>query len=181
MSLVRNASLPVSLWHNGAGRKADIASGEGWLVSFAWLDADAPFSDLPGIDRTITLVRGPGFTLDIAGQPSIAAHTPFVPKAFEGGAATHCRIAGPSRVLNVMTASERLHHDVSITGQPTPGILTAKDAEARFIILLQGGATMLDQGTRVALEPLDAVQLEGAATVAVAPDAVLALIHIDRL
>ena len=180
VSLVRNASLPVSLWPNGAGRKADVASGDGWSVSFAWLDADAPFSDMPGIDRTITLVQGPGFTLDIIGQPSIEAYTPFLPKSFDGGASTRCRIVGPSRVLNVMTANGRLRHIVSITSQPTPDMLAAREAEARFIVLLQGDATVLDQDASFALDLLDAVQLDGAASVAAAPGAVLALIEIDR-
>ena len=60
------ATRPLSRWVNGAGRKADIDSGPGWMVGFAWLDTDAPFSDHSGQSRTITLLDGPGFTLDFA-------------------------------------------------------------------------------------------------------------------
>jgi len=63
-TLIPFASLSESRWRNGAGRKADIATGQDWLVGFAWLEADAPFSDYRGLDRTITLVDGQGFTLD---------------------------------------------------------------------------------------------------------------------
>jgi hypothetical protein len=59
----------VSRWRNGAGRKADIAAGPDWLVGYAWLDADAPFSDYAGYDRTITLIEGPGFILDFGPFP----------------------------------------------------------------------------------------------------------------
>ena len=104
MQVIRSAALPVTRWHNGAGRKADIAAGDGWMVGFAWLDGDAPFSSLPGMDRTITLVDGPGFILDLTGQDSLAVDTPFVPARFDGGWPTLCRVAGPCRVLNVMTA-----------------------------------------------------------------------------
>src|SRR5262249_56056499 len=52
-TLIPFASLSESRWRNGAGRKVDIASGPGWLVGFAWLDGDAPFSDYRGPDPTL--------------------------------------------------------------------------------------------------------------------------------
>ena len=71
VQVIHQAGLTISRWPNGAGRKADIATGDGWLVGFAWLDADAPFSDYTGHDRTIMLVEGPGFTLEVPGGRSL--------------------------------------------------------------------------------------------------------------
>jgi environmental stress-induced protein Ves len=59
MPVIRSAALPVSRWRNGAGRKADIATGDGWMAGFAWLDEEAPFSEFAGQDRTITLLQAP--------------------------------------------------------------------------------------------------------------------------
>lgn len=114
------ATRPLSRWVNGAGRKADIDSGEGWMVGFAWLDADAPFSDLGGQDRTITLLDGPGFTLDFAPpHPPLVVRSPHVPSRFDGGWPTQCRILGPCLVLNAISDRRRWVHDVRILTRPT--------------------------------------------------------------
>ncbi len=139
VQLIPEASLPVSRWANGAGRKADIASRDGWMAGFAWLDADAPFSDLAGFDRTIMLVQGPGFTLEIAGRPPLVVAQPFTPGAFDGGAATVCRVMGPCRVLNVMTARGRFHHDLQVMG---PGSAMLAGEVASLAVMLRGHGTV---------------------------------------
>ena len=176
MHVIRSASLPVSRWHNGAGRKADIATGEGWLVGFAWLDEDAPFSGLHGFDRTITLVQGPGFTLDIAGRPKLVVDAPFQPAAFDGGAPTVCRIAGPSRVMNVMTDRSQFRHTVTVSEPATPLTLPAESAVARFLVLLRGAAVVADGHATEPLEALDAVRCEAAVIVTPGGNALLATI-----
>jgi environmental stress-induced protein Ves len=176
--LIRNAGLAESRWPNGAGRKSDIATGDGWLVGFAWLDQDAPFSSLPGIDRTITLVQGPGFTLDIASRPALVVDTAFQPAPFDGGAPTQCRIAGPCRVLNVMTARERLRHSVTI--QPASDIVPVAGAIASFLVVLQGSVTA-SAGTRLVPAVLDAIELDGPVHIEGSADAVLAHLTIETL
>ena len=125
---LRRADLPVSLWRNGAGRKADIAAGPFWHIGFAFLDGDAPFSNYAGHDRTITLVDGPGFTLS---NPDItlAVTTPGAPTSFDGGWPLGCRIhGGPCIVVNAMTA--RAHHSHTVTrfhgGPIAPGGATSE-------------------------------------------------------
>ena len=111
---------PLSRWVNGAGRKADIDFGPGWMVGFAWLDTDAPFSDLRGQDRTITLLDGPGFTLDFPPpHPPLVVRSPYAPSRFDGGWPAQCRILGPCLVLNAITTRGRWRHDVRILTQPT--------------------------------------------------------------
>ena len=114
------ATRSLSRWHNGAGRKADIAAGPGWMVGFAWLDTDAPFSDLSGQDRTITLLEGPGFTLDFAPpHPPLTVRSQHVPGAFDGGWPAFCRILGPCLVLNAISERSTWRHDVRILTRPT--------------------------------------------------------------
>jgi environmental stress-induced protein Ves len=160
----------VSRWRNGAGRKADIAAGPDWLVGFAWLDADAVFSDYAGYDRTITLVEGPGFTLDFgSAHPALLARRPFVPGAFDGGWAARCRVPdGPCMVLNAMTARAGWTHRVAVaTGlaraAPAPGGVA-------FLVVLEGSLTIAGQtaGPRDAFRVEDAVTLEGGTTARVA-------------
>ena len=141
------ATRPPSRWPNGAGRKADIASGDGWMVGFAWLDADAPFSDLSGHNRTITLLDGPGFTLEFAPpHPALSVQTPHAPRLFDGGWPTQCRIVGPCLVLNAMSMREAWHHNVRILTSPTR--LSAEPPETI--------AFLVDLTTR------DALRLDGA-------------------
>ena len=143
------ATRPLSRWVNGAGRKADIDAGPGWMVGFAWLDTDAPFSDLSGQDRTITLLDGPGFTLDFTPPvPALVVRSPHVPSRFDGGWPTRCRILGPCLVLNAITTRGQWRHDVRILTRPTN--LTA--AAAGTI------AFLVDLTTRDALRLDDAVE-----------------------
>jgi environmental stress-induced protein Ves len=165
----------VSPWRNGAGRKAVIAAGPDWLVGFAWLDADAPFSDYAGHDRTITLVEGPGFALDFGpAHPALLARRPFVTAAFDGGWPVSCRVPdGPCMVLNAMTARAGWTHRVTVaTGpvqaNPAPGGVA-------FLVVLEGSVS-IDGETA---GPRDAFRVEGVAAFEAEAAARVALIGID--
>ena len=165
----------MSPWRNGAGRKSDIAAGPGWLVGFAWLDAEAPFSDCAGHDRTITLIEGPGFTLDFGpSRPALIARRPYVPSTFDGGWAARCRVPdGPCMVLNAMTARASWTH--SVTAAPAATITAPTPGGAAFLVVLEGSITIAGQrgGAR------DAFRIEDATTPGAGPDARAALIRID--
>ncbi len=174
MQVFRNADLPLTRWPNGAGRKADVVTGEGWMTGFAWLDADAPFSLLPGLDRTLTLVEGPGCTLHVEGRP-LPVLARFMPTAFDGGASTHCRIAGPSRVLNVMTDRTRYRHSVAIVDRSDrvdPG-----GSMVCVVVVLEGEVTV---GASGPLGWLDAVRLERADELLLGPASRAAVITIGH-
>jgi hypothetical protein len=111
------------------------------MAGFAWLDTDAPFSDLSGQDRTITLLDGPGFTLDfVPPHPALVVRSRHVPSPFDGGWPARCRILGPCLVLNAMSVRGQWRHDVRVLMAParlpgpTPGAvaflvdLTSHDA-----------------------------------------------------
>ncbi|MGI4811477.1 MAG: HutD/Ves family protein [Janthinobacterium lividum] len=171
-SVLRAAGLPVSLWPNGAGRKADLLTGDGWMVSFAWLDADAPFSLMPDIDRTITLIDGPGFTLDVAGQ-ALPVPTLFVPTLFDGGATTTCAITGPSRVLNVMTKRGAFRHSVTILDRSDS--IVPEGGPACLAVLLDGRGAI----GGVDLGRLDAVCLDGVAELTLSAGGTVAVVTIE--
>jgi environmental stress-induced protein Ves len=165
----------VSRWRNGAGRKADIAAGPDWLVGFAWVDADAAFSDYAGYDRTITLVEGPGFALDFgSAHPALLARRPFVPAAFDGGWPARCRVSdGPCMVLNAMTARAGWTHRVAVATGPVR-TATAPGGVA-FLVVLEGSVSI---GGETA-GPRDAFRVEGAVAVDGGVGARVAVIGID--
>lgn len=145
------ATRPVSRWVNGAGRKADIASSEGWMVGFAWLDADAPFSDFSGQDRTITLLEGPGFTLDfVPPHPPLVVRSRHVPAAFDGGWPTSCRIVEPCLVLNAMSVRSQWRHDVRILTTRTELPAQPPDTVGFLVDLTTRDALRLDGPTETA-------------------------------
>ncbi len=156
---IRFADLAITPWRNGAGRKADIATGDGWLIGVAFLDNDAPFSDYAGHDRTITLLDGAGFELDIAGRGVVRVDQPHVPVRFDGGAATMCRLlGGPCRVLNAMTERARLTHTVRIARGEVPPV----ESPVSLLVVLGGAARC--HGAPLGM--LDAIWLGGAVVTA---------------
>lgn len=180
---IRFAELQKSPWPNGAGRKADIAAGppgdDGkpeWLVAFAWLDRDAPFSDYTGHDRTITLVSGVGFALDFAdAAPPLTVDAPFRPTPFDGGVPATCHLpAGPCLVLNAMSRRGLWRHRVAAVTSRAP--LPAIEGE-RYLVVLRGRCALA--GTL--LQPRDAARLTDAAQLAAAADCLLAAIQFERV
>jgi environmental stress-induced protein Ves len=171
VTLIRRDGLVISPWRNGAGRTADIAAGPGWTVGFAFLDADAPFSDYSGHDRTITLVEGPGFTLTGPGREPLIVSVPATPAPFDGGWRVDCHIHGaPCVVLNAMTERAAWHHAVSVHRGAALPALAAGDV----LVVLAGEVA---SGGEVARRH-DALRIVGAATVHASADALVCRISI---
>lgn len=165
--IVRAADLPISLWVNGAGRKADIATGEGWLLGYAWLDQDAAFSDYRGHDRTIMLIDGPGFSLELPAGRTLTVTEKFQPTAFDGAGPMDCHVLGPCRVLNAISAYPGWAHTVQVTSLP---VMAGEAVANMFAVVLRGSVG--DAG------PLDTIRLTGPVTAS--PDALLAVIRFER-
>jgi uncharacterized protein len=116
--LIPYAVLEASAWKNGGGSTTVIMiapPGAGddfdWRVSLATIAQSGPFSDFPGIDRTLALVEGAGVVLDVdASRRRIldASSPDFV---FVGEAAVNAEIIeGPSTDFNVMTRRAHCNH-----------------------------------------------------------------------
>jgi environmental stress-induced protein Ves len=175
VTLIPFAGLTVSRWRNGAGRKADIAAGPDWLVGFAWLDGDAPFSDYAGHDRTITLIEGRGFTLDFGpSRPALIARRPFLPLGFNGGWEARCRLLGGAcLVLNAVTARDRWVHRVMVS--PVGPVAAPPPGAAALLVVLEGRVS-IDGETA---GPRDAFRIAGATTPTAGAGARVALVRID--
>lgn len=169
MRLIARAGLTISPWPNLAGRKADIAAGPGWLVAFAFLDADAPFSDYSGHDRTITLAEGPGFSLSGAGHADLMVAEIGRPAPFDGGWPAQCRIGGACVVVNTMTERAIWRHAITIHRGANLAPLDPSGAEADIVVVLQGSLTVGE----VVAGRHDAIRLDGPAAPLASPDALL--------
>lgn len=94
-------------WRNGGGVTRELhawpAAGE-WnvRVSVADIDADGPFSALPGVVRWFAVIEGAG--VDLAFGTGVRRMMPADPPLrFDGGVPPACRLVdGPTRDLNLM-------------------------------------------------------------------------------
>lgn len=104
------ADYRQTAWKNGGGRTTEVAvhppdadfARFAWRASIADVVRDGPFSAFPGVDRTLVLLRGAGFTLAGVGEPfDVTAR--YDPVMFAGDAPLACRLhAGPVRDFNLM-------------------------------------------------------------------------------
>ena len=95
-------------WANGGGTTIEIlrkAAADGtmlWRFSTATVAQDGPFSQLPEIERNLTVIDGPGF--DLVGDSSFRAD-PLQPVAFPGDVLIAARnVTGVTVDFNVMTS-----------------------------------------------------------------------------
>ena len=119
-------------WANGRGQTVEMLriDGPGGLLfrlSRAQVVEDGPFSILPGIERNLTVVSGPGFGL--TGPGGSWRCDPFVPVRFAGDltlAATG--VEAPSDDVNVMWARGLVAPEVTVltpgaVADPGPGLV----------------------------------------------------------
>lgn len=125
--IIRLQDCPPRPWKNGLGRTREMAvqpPADGgmeflWRVSVAEVDSAAPFSAFPGIDRTIVLLEGAGFTLTLDGKREHALTTPFAPFEFPGEAAVTVVLAGgPTRDFNLMVRRAQARGELQVWHGP---------------------------------------------------------------
>ncbi|MGA7438148.1 MAG: HutD family protein [Luteibacter sp.] len=111
MKIIRFDELKAVPWKNGLGITRELAvepagasmDNFAWRVSIADVDTASPFSTFPGIDRTIVLLEGAGFTMLLDGEHEHALTTACEPFAFPGEAKVDVRLAGgATRDFNLM-------------------------------------------------------------------------------
>jgi len=120
--LIQYASLRPTPWKNGGGATTEIAVfplGAGfdefdWRVSLATITEDGPFSQFPGIDRSLALVDGDGVLLDFGDERVVLSPSePLV--EFAGEDLVHATViqppsGQPTLDFNVMTRRGRCRH-----------------------------------------------------------------------
>jgi uncharacterized protein len=165
VKLIRLSGLAVTPWKNGGGTTTEIAvfppdtdfGTFEWRLSMANVASDGPFSQFPGIDRTLTVIEGKGLRLVVDGAPPIDLTPRSAPLAFAGDVPTTASlIDGPIRDLNVMTRRGRWMHAVSriLAGEAiAPAPLT--------LIVSLGEAVIAQRDVRAQLAFGDVARLEG--------------------
>ena len=119
MRTLRHADYRRMPWKNGGGETIEIAvSPEGaslenfdWRLSMARVESDGPFSQFPGVERTLSVLEGNGIVLSIEGMPPILLGKARAPFSFDAGAKTEAALKdGPIVDLNVMSRKGRAAH-----------------------------------------------------------------------
>lgn len=129
MTIVGFAQLVAVPWKNGLGITREIvveppgASTDEflWRASIAEVDTASPFSVFPGIDRTIVLLDGDGFTMTLDDTRVHALTTPCVPFAFAGESRVEVALAGgATRDFNLMVRRGQACGQVDVVRGPAP-------------------------------------------------------------
>jgi environmental stress-induced protein Ves len=122
LRIIRAGDCLTTPWKNGGGSTTEIAaSPEGasldtfdWRVSMARVASDGPFSDFPGIDRTLAVIKGAGLILTIGSNAPVILSSGTEPVSFAGDTPTSARLTqGEITDLNVMTRRGRFSHRLS--------------------------------------------------------------------
>lgn len=106
-------------WANGRGTTTELyrVEANGTLLlrlSMATVSEDGPFSLFPGIERNLTVLSGPGFTL--TGETLRLEAKPLTPIAFPGDTPVNATgVTAPSADFNVMTARPLPRPEVTVT------------------------------------------------------------------
>ena len=132
-------------WKNGAGWTSEIArwpAGEtwDWRLSVAEIEADAPFSAFPGIDRALVLLSGNGSRLRFDGGRSHELAPPHGCLRFSGEAEVAGElIDGPTRDFNLMW--RRAACDAQLWQRPLVGTVALfVDPEETWVLHLISGS-----------------------------------------
>lgn len=147
MRIIPSSRHRVMPWKNGQGSTTEIAvAPEGaaldafdWRLSLAAVVSNGPFSSFPGVDRTLTVLTGPGLDLVVEGQAPVRLTPQSAPFSFKGDAKTDATLCGGAVTdFNVMSRRARLSHRVR-------RLESASDIEARVewpdrVLFCQAGA-----------------------------------------
>jgi environmental stress-induced protein Ves len=107
----------VMPWANGRGQTTELFKVERdgavlWRLSRAAVVEDGPFSVFPGIDRTLTVIKGPGF--DLTGEVKLRAD-PLQPVVFSGDLALQAKgVIEPCDDFNVMVRRGAMRAEVAV-------------------------------------------------------------------
>jgi environmental stress-induced protein Ves len=157
-------------WKNGGGVTIDIAdayapgaapgswSGMLWRFGRTEIVESAPFSDLAGFERILTVIGGRGLVLQIEGGAALDVREPFRPVRFRGEDRILSRLeAGPVAVLNLLADRARYEIDVAILRDASRRL----DAEINLVYALEHSDLVID-GERCSLTPDEALRLDRA-------------------
>ena len=139
-------------WRNGAGWTrqvhaepgADGGDGWAWRLSIAEIEADAPFSSFPGVDRELVLLEGEGLRLRFEDGDVRTLLPPHDRLRFAGERALSCElIEGPTRDFNVMWRRDAI--DAQLWHRPLVGSMAMfVDPGSTWAVYLMAGQLAFD-------------------------------------
>jgi uncharacterized protein len=153
MRIIRAAEYRRMRWKNGGGETIEIAVSPPdsslddfhWRVSMAHVASAGPFSNFPGIDRSLAVIAGDGIELRLGGRGEVKLTRDVPPYAFPGDLPVEASLlGGPIDDLNVMSRRGRYRHLLSrmrvagTTMLPRHGDI--------MIVLVRGGGAKLRCG-----------------------------------
>jgi len=171
MTVLRAKGRPLSAWKNGKGFTSELAvfpygadlETFGWRVSIAEVRESGPFSNFPGIDRSLAVLEGT-LALSIDGAAAVSLSAGTGPIAFAGDIPCMAALQGSgiAKDLNVMTRRGQFLSRMRLVTADGPVPVLPKACATVLVTLC--GSTLEVDGSVVALEPLDAVFCDGPMT-----------------
>lgn len=166
--VIPRAEQPVMPWANGGGSTRQVAidppdgslqRGFRWRVSCAQVASDGPFSRLPGVDRSLWLVRGRGMRLRFAAR-EVVLMEPMERVDFCGEDEVAAQLlGGPCEDCNVMATRGVVRAEARIERIAANDSFTLQSAQACLALVLAGGLAMRD-GLHAAVAG-DALRIDG--------------------
>ena len=162
LQILRAADRVATPWKNGLGITREIAvhpPGSGlddfdWRISMASVEAGGPFSNFPGVDRTLAVLEG-RLSLRIAGRAPIELGPDSPPLAFPGDVPVEADLlAGPLTDLNLMTRRGRVQGRLERLDIDAPLEVTVRDTT--LILSRTAGVGLVHGELRYALSANDA-------------------------
>jgi environmental stress-induced protein Ves len=162
--IIRASDCLTTPWKNGGGSTTEIAASPAggtletfdWRISMARVASDGPFSDFPGIDRTLAVIDGSGMVLTIGDRPPLTLSRGAEPVSFPGDTPTSARLtAGEITDLNVMTRRGRFVHRVERVA--APALCDFGDDDMAVVLSLDGATTVTVGGDSAMLHHGDAM------------------------
>lgn len=166
MQIIRAADCRVTPWKNGGGSTTEIAieppgaslDAFDWRISMARIASDGPFSEFPGIDRTLAVVSGHGLALTIGDAAPVTCGQGSEPVAFAGDTATSAKLTSGEIIdLNVMTRRRRYSHRMQRIRWPTS--CECDGTDVAVILSFNGSTALTLQHDMVTLDHGDAAIL----------------------
>ena len=149
------------------GPTCDTSDSFDWRISVARVQQDGPFSFFRGVDRTIALLDGTGFSLrrspGAASDLLVEIDQVGACFSFHGDDAWTCTLrAGEVLDLNLMTSRKRArgqltHTFVGGAGGSEAQSVTAPNATHAFFLALEGRKNWQANGQRLAVAKFDAI------------------------
>lgn len=189
--ILRAAERTAVPWKNGGGVTREIAArpeGAGtadfaWRISLAEVAADGPFSEFPGVDRTLTLAEGAGMDLTVGGARRLVDER-YAPRHFPGDRPTGCRLLdGPVVNFNVMYRRQGVRARTAVVRGELA--LAVPPEETVLVCALDGPATLDPSpaggprpGPPAELGPYDAALLTGPVSVLLRTDGHAAVVRL---